>query len=760
MNNFLQHSDEHIVPCRPHIRTTGRFLRCGFNLFRASICLIGLASSCDSTLGADVSLYYIAKSQGWTQTGPANISRSTGNKYVFSGQFIEAIQGTVGSGSVTLPTAQELPFVMIDNRLAVIWSTNDNIGLAAFNTNFPNGTYVMRLTTIHDGSKLCSLRLTNDVYPSIPSVSNYDAAQVIDSTKPFTLQWLSLGGGSSDFVHFSVEQVSLPASNNIVFSTGYPGATNALNGLSTSVTIPANTFGPGVTYWAHIWSTMSTDINTTSYQGATGYAGYGQNLYFTMKTIGSPLPPTLTNQPQSQTVTAGSTATFVVAATGTPPLSYQWRKDGINILGANATNLMLINVQATNAGNYSVLVTNSAGTVTSSNALLAVLVVPVISVQPVGLSVFQGQKAAFDVTATGGALAYHWRKNGTNLSGGLSAVYSITNTQPADVGNYSAVVSNTAGSVTSSNAVLAVIPNTNINADGVLSLDGVSGFMIAPHAPELNQSSGDFTISAWVFLKNYNSLNRAILTKRSPGSQHGWMLYVGGLSQGGEVRKAAFGISEAADPRVVSNKDIKTNEWHHISVVYNSDRSNADLYVDGQLDGSSLLPPPVATTADVYLGRDSKDTQYYWSGYLDEVCVWSRALTSHEVLAKMPCKRSGAEPGLLAYWNFDGGLAADLTGHGHTGTLANTAAIIPSPGNDSVHLGCNPLSVSSVSLTLNHQPNLFINGPTGMDVRVETSTNLLQWTPLITLPNPAGTIQFTDPASGNYPFRFYRATLP
>ena len=80
------------------------------------------------------------------------------------------------------------------------------------------------------------------------------------------------------------------------------------------------------------------------------------------------LPRRLLTQPQSQTNYAGSTANFMVTASGTAPLSYQWRLNGAPISGATASNYALPNLQTSNAGTYSVVVTNSAGTATSSNA--------------------------------------------------------------------------------------------------------------------------------------------------------------------------------------------------------------------------------------------------------------------------------------------------------------------------------------------------------------------------------------------------------
>jgi len=89
---------------------------------------------------------------------------------------------------------------------------------------------------------------------------------------------------------------------------------------------------------------------------------------------GAVTAPAILTQPQSQTNYVGTTANFTVTASGTAPLSYQWRFNGAPISGAIASNYALPNLQTSNAGTYSVVVTNSAGTATSSNAVLTVLV--------------------------------------------------------------------------------------------------------------------------------------------------------------------------------------------------------------------------------------------------------------------------------------------------------------------------------------------------------------------------------------------------
>jgi uncharacterized protein YjbI with pentapeptide repeats len=82
--------------------------------------------------------------------------------------------------------------------------------------------------------------------------------------------------------------------------------------------------------------------------------------------------PVITTQPTNQTVGVGGTASFNVTASGTPPLSYQWRFGGTNLSGATNTTLNLTNVQVSQAGNYTVLVTNLYGSILSSNAVLTV----------------------------------------------------------------------------------------------------------------------------------------------------------------------------------------------------------------------------------------------------------------------------------------------------------------------------------------------------------------------------------------------------
>ncbi len=87
---------------------------------------------------------------------------------------------------------------------------------------------------------------------------------------------------------------------------------------------------------------------------------------------GANVAPVFTTQPSNQTVSAGFSVTFSAAASGTPAPTFQWRKEGAAITGATGATFTLPSAAATDAGAYTVVATNTAGTVTSSTASLTV----------------------------------------------------------------------------------------------------------------------------------------------------------------------------------------------------------------------------------------------------------------------------------------------------------------------------------------------------------------------------------------------------
>ncbi len=196
-------------------------------------------------------------------------------------------------------------------------------------------------------------------------------------------------------------------------------------------------------------------------------------------TTPSPSPPVITSQPTNlQTVLAGTYAGFNVGVFGAAPISYQWQKNGINLIDAgnlqgSATSILTLNnPTAADAGVYSVFVTNAFGLAESDEAILEVLVSPpVITLQPTDQTIAPGLPVSFSVSATGDLpLLYQWRRNGMSLSDGgnfsgtSTPTLNLASVSAASCGTYSAVVSNSAGANVSASAVLALIPGFTLTS--------------------------------------------------------------------------------------------------------------------------------------------------------------------------------------------------------------------------------------------------------------------------------------------------------
>ncbi|MBI3423071.1 MAG: VCBS repeat-containing protein [Acidobacteria bacterium] len=164
----------------------------------------------------------------------------------------------------------------------------------------------------------------------------------------------------------------------------------------------------------------------------------------------------INTQPANQTACPGGAATFGVAASGAGAVSYQWRKGGVSIGGANAASLTINPVSAADAGNYEVVVNSTCGSVTSSAATLTVNTTTAITTQPVNQTACTGASATFNVAATGTSLTYQWRKGGVNISGANGGSYSIAAITVAEAASYDVLVTGACGSVTSTAASLTV----------------------------------------------------------------------------------------------------------------------------------------------------------------------------------------------------------------------------------------------------------------------------------------------------------------
>src|SRR5205823_2472620 len=142
------------------------------------------------------------------------------------------------------------------------------------------------------------------------------------------------------------------------------------------------------------------------------------------------LCPYTTLYRSSRTNVQGTTATFNVSASGTTPFAYQWQFNGGAIGGATGSSLSVSNVQPTDAGNYTVIVTNSASSTTSAIAALTVWVPPSVTGQPQNRTNVQGTTATFNVNASGTTpFAYQWQFNGGAIGGATGSSLTVSNVQ-------------------------------------------------------------------------------------------------------------------------------------------------------------------------------------------------------------------------------------------------------------------------------------------------------------------------------------------
>ena len=258
-----------------------------------------------------------------------------------------------------------------------------------------------------------------------------------------------------------------------------PASQSVVKGSTATFTVTATGGGTLVYQWKKNGADIAGATKSTYTTDATSDADIGAGFEFSVVVSNSAgtitssnaslavtaqtMPPTIGTEPTNLSVVTGSTASFSVSATGTAPLMYQWKKNGTDIPGANSSTYTIdVTSNADQGAQFSVLVSNSLGTKTSKQATLTLtstVVAPAITTQPAAQTIAEGQTATFSVTATGTAPGYQWKKNGTDIPGATSSTYTTSAASNDEIGKdwaYSVVISNSAGSVDSSNASLTV----------------------------------------------------------------------------------------------------------------------------------------------------------------------------------------------------------------------------------------------------------------------------------------------------------------
>jgi hypothetical protein len=261
-----------------------------------------------------------------------------------------------------------------------------------------------------------------------------------------------------------------------------------------------------------------------------------------------PGAPTISSQPSPQTVDSGGQAAFSVTAAGDPTLRYQWLKNGAPIPGATGSSLIVPNVQRTDYGFYSVIVSNDQGTARSDGAALTPTFAgpPTFTTQPASATVSDGQTAQFAAGAFG-ATSYAWQ---ISIDGGASwspvpnappysgvstptltiagATIGLTNNQ------YRLIAGNSSGNAQSAHATLTVLP-PNMVANGSFGTGDTSGWTLF-EAPAGNM---EFQVAGGEF--RWNRLGNA--------STQATIFQNTGAAVSGGPLEAAFDLGNSANIR-------------------------------------------------------------------------------------------------------------------------------------------------------------------------------------------------------------------
>ncbi|HXC97733.1 MAG TPA: LamG-like jellyroll fold domain-containing protein, partial [Verrucomicrobiae bacterium] len=307
------------------------------------------------------------------------------------------------------------------------------------------------------------------------------------------------------------------------------------------------------------------------------------------------LSPVIVSQPQSQTVFQGRTASFSVGVNGSQPLSYQWFVNETNIPTATTATLLLTNVQSGQSGNlYSVLIANQAGSTNSSNALLTVNPAPPCTPPPSGLISWWA--------AEGNANDSFGTNNGT-LTGGISF---------------------TAGEV-----------------GQAFQFDGATGYVSISAAPSLDVGAGPgFTIEGWI--KPADLATRPLAEWNSGSGSLGsdfWINQPTGNSGAGPGSLFANIIDTSGSFHTITSGGniLPANALSHVALTYDKSSGTAALYLNGAIVASQNLGVFTPRTSyNLYLGYRPPSSPYlatYYSGLMDEMSLYGRALAASEIQA-------------------------------------------------------------------------------------------------------------------------------
>ena len=306
-------------------------------------------------------------------------------------------------------------------------------------------------------------------YPIPTAESGYDCT---DGLWAFFSQFLTPTAGAPRIVSVPVNNIQVAGQAASFWVSANGGAPLSYQWQRNGVDIP------GATDNTYTVSAVTTADNGATYRAVVSNAlSRVTSVAATLTVQPAPADPALTVPPADLIVASGQSARFAVTATGTAPLSYQWRKNGQNLPGATTSTLIVSVVLLPDSGAlYSVVVTGAAGTTTGTGAMLTVLPgpgVPIMLAPVERQRVVPNQSGRFVVQAWSPTVpvSYQWQRctfstPWANIPGATAAAYDTPPASLTDTGTlYRCVVTNAAGSTASMSDMLLVTATTKSPTD-------------------------------------------------------------------------------------------------------------------------------------------------------------------------------------------------------------------------------------------------------------------------------------------------------
>lgn len=348
------------------------------------------------------------------------------------------------------------------------------------------------------------------------------------------------------------------------------------------------------TNWTAAEYVSNTLIGTFTYTGHPNLVSFGYSQTTTTAGAYKWGPITISasqlivaGQPASANVDAGSSYTNTVVAAGTPPFFYQWYTNGVAIDGATNANLILNPVLPSDAGsNYTVVVTNVYGAVTSSPAILGVYTAPQFSsATPItytnpmtlfaGFSTNLGSSPSFSVSAVGALpLSYSWQTNGVTVGGATNMTFTFTNCQSGSPTNFSCIISNGDGTATNTWTAQYIVTPTAPYPQAVLADNPVAYWRMDEPPYDLANQLNDGEIC-----NDFLSGNNGIYTNTALG-EPGYYVLVNGVPFTNDPTETAavfgtpaaypsevFGAGTNIDFSASNNAEFTVSVWANGGIV-------------------------------------------------------------------------------------------------------------------------------------------------------------------------------------------------